>query len=126
MIAWLDLAGVDHLLGDESSGLDEILTHEALDAACSLTGGPINVERDYGDALGPRSADDFVQTRIGDRQSDPDDVARNGRSDLSDLGRVIVTGILDLELETCDSGRFLRSVDDRHKEAVAGSTLNLE
>src|SRR5205823_10704281 len=117
VIARLDQAIVDQALSDECSGRDEILTHEGLDATGSLTCGPIDVERDYGDALGPRSADDFVQTRIGDRQSDPDDVARHGCVDLIDLGRVIVTGILDLELEARNSGSSLCSVDDRHKEA---------
>ena len=126
VIARLDLAVVDHALCDELPGLGEILTHEGLDAARSLTCGPIDVVRDHGNVVRPRIADDFVQSCIRDRHSDPGDVARNGRADLSDLRRVIVTGILDLKLDASDSGRSLRSVDDRHKEAVAGRTLNLE
>src|ERR1700736_3167024 len=126
VIARLDLARVDHLLGNECSGLDEILTHEGLDAVRPLTSGPIDVERDHGDVLRTRIADDFVQTRVGDRHCDTDDIARHSGVYLVDLRRVIATGILDLQLEASDSCRFLRSVDDRHKEAVAGTTLNLE
>src|SRR5437588_572053 len=68
----------------------------------------------------------FGQTRVGDRQSNTDDVTCHGGVDLIDLRRVIITGILDLKLQTSYSSRSLCSVDDRHKEAVAGRTLNLE
>src|SRR5258707_8089359 len=126
MIAWLDLAIVDHALSDECPGQDEILTHEGLDAVCSLTCGSIGVECDHGDVLCARIADDFVQTCVGDRYRDPSDIARNGCVHLIDDRRVIVITILDLKLEASHSGGGLRSVDGRHKEKVAGTALNLE
>src|SRR5260370_35159115 len=99
MIAGLDFAIVDHAMCNERPGQDEILTHEALHAARSLTCGPIGVECDYGDVLRPRIADDFVQTRIGDRYCDPGDIARHGWVHLIDNRRVIVTAILELQLD---------------------------
>src|SRR5258706_1422855 len=126
VIARLDLAIVDHTLRNERPRCDEILTHEGLDAICSLTCGPIGVERDHGDILCARITDDFVQTRVGDRYRDPSDIARNGCVHLIDNRRVIVITILDLKLEASHSGGGLRSVDGRHKEKVAGTALNLE
>src|SRR5258708_18092332 len=126
MIAWLDLAIVDHALSDECPGQDEILTHEGLDAVCSLTCGSIGVECDHGDVLYARIADDFVQTRVGDRYRDPGDIARNGCVHLIDNRRVIVIAILDLQFEASHIGGCLRPVDRRHQEKVAWTALYLE
>src|SRR5437868_6853380 len=102
MSPWFDLAERDHALCNKRPRLDEVLTYIGLHTVRSLTGGTVNVERDHGDILCPRVADDFVQACIGHGDRDSGDIARDGSVDLRILRRVITTGVLNLKFETID------------------------